>query len=524
MPPTDEDDDLDPELEKHLEDDEEPYFGDAEDTAEPSPEVAAAAAEVRAEVAATSKRGRPRKPKGHVAGEPIAPQPSSKEPVTRNLQEVWNDIVDRVRDRGLGGPDAVTISVIRHTIGPNREARVNLNAIPGQMVGGTSSMTPGEDLEDYVTRAYHVPSGTGPALYRFRFTLRNAPKNDRHLGSAEILLQSAKDIRAQWEAAAQIQRERERERDYQPVGRAPFTGSSFAGLVGAAPRERGYSTTEPSMPTAADRPTTAPTMPMPAQGGDTTMMFLQYLMSQNEQARQEALRLGQRPPELPPEVLKILGGAAPQAASAADLESRIARTVVETLKAMGIAPAPQTVAAAPHVPLTKEVVATVSDPMAAAKSFFSQMREFAKMQDEMREMFAPPEDDEPPKPPVQTAPTVIAPQEDDDPNALRPVNETFARFEDAPIMFGKKAEDETTFQWLVRLGTGNPKIVGKVLEQGAKLLDGGTLQKLIEVLTRGAVPPQGPPARGLPNGAPIGPQPQQAQANGGRAGWTPNVE
>jgi hypothetical protein len=516
MPP--EDDELDEDLVKHLDDgsDDEPYF-EGEDDKEPSPEVQAAAAEVRAEVAAP-RRGR-RKKAQHVAGEPIALQAAASgehaSAVTRNLQEVWDDIINRVRDRGLGGPDAVTISVTRHVVGPNREAPVNLNAIPGQMVGGTSSMTPGEDLEDYLTRAYHVPSGTGPALYRVRFTLRNAPKNDRHLGSAEIMLQSAKDIQRQWEMSAQILRERERERDYSPV--VP-RGGSAPGL-GGAPRERGYSQVEPIMQTAADRPTLAPAMP--STSGDMTMMFLKYLMDQNDVARQEALRLGQQPPQLPPEVLKLIGGVLPQTQTAGpvDLETRVAKTVVETLRAMGIVPQQQVAGATPAVvPLTKEVVATVSDPMSAAKSFFSQMREFAKMQDEMREMFAPEEEEVPPVV-LPAVPTVFAAVEEDE-NALKPVNEQFARFQDAPIMFGKKGDDETNFQWLVRLGTGNPKVIGAALEYGAKILDSGTLGKLIEALTQQGGQRQGP--RGLPTGAQA-PQPSHPQANGTAGGWTPSV-
>lgn len=522
------DDDLDEDLVKHLDDgggsDDEPYFEGAGEDEEPSAEVIAAAAEVRAEVAAPRKGGRPRKPRSaHVAGEPIAPQAAASEtrgPVTRNLQEVWNDIIERVRDRGLGGPDAVTISVTRLTVGPNREAPVNLNAIPGQMVGGTPTMTPGEDLEDYVTRAYHVPSGAGPALYRFRFTLRNATKNDRHLGTAEIMLQSAADIRRQWEAAAQIQRERERDRDFGPV-------------VGRGSAPRGFSAIEPQMPTAADHPTVAPPGPTAIPpSSDPTMMFMKYLMDQNAAERREAIRMGQQPPvlQLPPEMARMVGGA-PQAiapaAQAGDLESRVAKTVVDTLRAMGIVPQQQVAGVAvaqsaiqqPMLPSpgAAEVQKKVGDPLEGMERMFDFMERMDKMRDKFRDRFAPEEEE-----PVVAAiavPTVLANPADDDENALRPVNETFVRFEGDPVMFGKKAEDETTFQWLVRLGTGNPKLVGKVLEKGAQLLDSGTLGKLITAL----VQQPGTAPRGLPNGGSLQPQAQHPQSNGAAGGWTPNV-
>lgn len=238
-----------------------------------------------------------------------------------------------------------------------------------------------------------------------------------------------------------------------------------------------------------------------------------------ERERREAARLGQQPPP-PPFDPRLLAGLPTNPAPPMDLEERITRTVVETLRGLGIVP--QANAAPPTAPpLTTPVVATaVTAPMNAAKEFFQQMREFKKMEADMREMFAPEEEDElpPPAPPVAT---VLADPPEPDDRALHPINEQFARFEDAPIMFGKQADGETTIQWLARLAMGNPKIAGKLLEKGATLLDQSSFGKLVSAFTQMGGP-QAQAARNLPAGAVVE-HPPQANGAPSKAGFTPNI-
>jgi len=109
------------------------------------------------------------------------------------------------------------------------------------------------------------------------------------------------------------------------------------------------------------------------------------------------------------------------------------------------------------------------------------MREFRRMEAEMREMFAPEEEEETPVAAPALPTVVVAPEVDE--HAMQPVNSSSSASRGSPVMYGKQGEGETTLQWLTRNALGNPKISGKILEKGMQMLDQGTFGKLVSALT-----------------------------------------
>lgn len=507
---------LDPELAAALADDEDegdPPQATDDDDGFIDPEKQAAVDEVRRELQHPKRRGRPkgshtRKPPEPIAAPTMAsasaPPPIVKRPM--DMEGIWENILQQLQDRGMGGPEMITIGINQVTLGATREPPKKLNSIPGEAVGGTRNRTPGEDLQDYLERAIHVPLGTGPAMYRLIFRLRGVSRGgDAIMGRAEVTLPSAVDIRKRWEAVAQLARDKERENDFGPMPR-----QSYARPWGEQQIPMGAAPQMPPTPAAA-----APSGMDPFAAQMFDRLFGMY-----ERERREAARLGQAPPPLPfdPRTMQPIVAQAPD-----NLEERVTKTVVDTLRALGLVPQPGAPPAAPVAPpLTTPVVATaVTAPMNAAKEFFQQMREFKKMEADMREMFAPEEEPEPDPPPPPPVATVLREDDEDDDRKLTPINEQFARFEGDPIMFGKQAEGETTWQWLARVALGNPKIAGKLLEKGAAMLDQSSFGKLVSAFTQmGGPQAQAARSHPLPQGNPVVEHPQ---ANGAAPGFRPSI-
>lgn len=496
---------LDPDLEAALRQDE-------EDEGNPPQTVAAEPATPAAPVR-KNKGGRPKKkPMEPIAqatpGLAGAPLPTAERPRSLDVASVWERILEKLRDRGLGGSEMVTIGVTQISIGPNREEPKHLNAIPGEAVGGTRTRTPGEDLLDYLERGIHVPSGMGPCKYRLMFRLRGVPvsSGDANLGVAEVTLPSAADIRKRWEAINQLQRDRERDNDFGPMPRASY--SRMGGYFppgGEQPVDRGGGHTQVGE------------VRLPPPGVDPRDDIINRVWDMYERERRLSQRLGEAPP--PPPDPRLYG---PPPAQPGLTKADVASAVVETLQALGVIPKPGAAPAAPSAPpLTQPVIQqAVTAPMNAAKEFFTQMREFTKMKREMREMVLEDEPDDPEPTPVPVAPvaTVVTPPPEDD-RAMHPINEQFARFDGDPIMFGKQAEGETWPQYALRVATANPKITGALLEKGAKMLDASSFGKLVAAFTNmgGA---QAQAARNLPQNTPV------EAANGAPAqgqGWSPNI-
>ena len=61
----------------------------------------------------------------------------------------------------------------------------------------------------------------------------------------------------------------------------------------------------------------------------------------------------------------------------------------------------------------------------------------------------------------------------------------------APVLFAPQKPEETTFQWMTRLASGNPVIAGKVLgkaaEMGMKIIDQAGLAKVVGAVVANAV-------------------------------------
>ena len=454
-----------------------------------------------------NKGGRPRKNSGPIsqpATSASSPEPADVGPRELDVGAIWEDIIERIGARGLGGAEQVSIAARQTIIGPNREEAKQMAPIDGASVAGTSSRTPGEDLIDYLERVFQVATNAGPAKYRLWFQLRGGAKNDRSLGTAEVVLQSAADIRKRWEAVATMQRDRERERDF--GGAAPsYRRPTYAG---APERHAPQAFDGGSMPT--------PAAPAAAGGNAFMESMFDRVWGMYERERREAARLGQAPPP-PPDPRTFMQQ--PAAPAVDNLEERIARTVTQTLQTLGVIPTPGAPPLAPAAPpLTTPVVAqAVTAPMTAAKEFFTQMREFRRMEAEMREMFAPEEEEETPVAAPALPTVVVAPEVDE--HAMQPVNEQFIRFEGEPVMYGKQAEGETTLQWLTRNALGNPKISGKILEKGMQMLDQGTFGKLVSALTNMG----GQQAQAVRNLPPNAAQPQANGSQSRAAGWTPNI-
>lgn len=503
---------LDPELAAALAEDadEDPPI---DENAPLDAEAQAAVEEVRREVQHPRTRGRPkgsrnRNPKYESVAAPVMASVDSPPPIIKrpmDLEGIWEDILTRLSDRGIGGAEMVTIAVVQVTLGATREEPKRINSIPGEAVAGGRTRSPGEDLQDYLERAIHVPLGTGPAKYRLTFRQRGVASGPNAiLGRAEVTLPSAADIRKRWEAAAQLARDKERENDFGPMPRPSY----------GRPPQAEYA----PIHATHERPVVLPAAQAAAPQSDFAAQMLDRVWDMYERERRLAQRLGEPTP--PPPDPRLFGSPPPPAPLT---KGDVASAVVETLQALGLIPKPGAAQAAATPPLTTPVVAqAVTAPMNAAKEFFTQMREFKKMESEMREMFAPEEEEEPiPTPAPAAVATVVTPPEPDD-RAMHPINEQFARFEGDPIMFGKQAEGESMTQYLLRLSAGNPKMAGALLEKGAKLLDSSSFGKLVAAFTSmGGPQAQAAAARNsLPQPGTV-----EQPANGAAqsSGWAPNI-
>lgn len=496
-------------------DDEEPEDDEEAD----EPEAAAAPTEpVPPPAPAPKKPGRPagsrNRPKAPGTGFaearlPGTPTPAiealptpakGRPPLDKTMQQTWDDLVDELRQTGYE-PSNVTIAVRRFPEGPQRGTAQDLNPIAGELVGGASNLTPGEELHDHLARYYHIPLNAGPSRYRLWFYLRGfAARQKSHLGTADIHLPSAVDVRRMLAMQDEARREKERtayDESLPPraVGHAPrgphpddppYLGEGpMGGYI--PPRPQAYPQPQPVV------------MPPPAAPAMDPMMKPLFEAWQAQAIA--AIQRGMQPPPMPQSPVQ------PQGVTKED----VAQIVVETLRATGL------IGGAPAQPLTPErVQESVASPMSAAKQFFAQFREFKQMEREMEDMFGPDEPEPAAAAPIPVVATVIAkPDAPDTEYELKPVGGAIAQqFMGAPVLFAPQKPDETTFQWLMRLAGGNPiiaqRMMGKAAEMGMQIIDKAGLAKLVGAIVSNAIPGGPPQAQGQVVEAPQ----QQQQSNG----------
>jgi len=441
-----------------------------------------------------------------IAGLP-EPAPRGRPAGDRTMQQTWDDIVEDLALKGYQPAD-VTIAVRRFPVGPERSAHHDLNPIPGELVGGAGALTPGEELYEHVVRFYHIPLNAGPSRYRLWFCLRGTQRN--YLGMVDLNLPPAVEMRRMIAMQDEARREHDRAKamEGEPLPTRQTYGRAPQRQVGPHPDDPPF-LGEPPPPMGGYVPPRyvgQPAMPQPQpMPPSPATAFADAIMNEWQTQAMEAIRRGMQPP--PP----------PQAAAQPLTKADIAQTVVEVLQAMEAAK-PKPVQSPPG---GQEVTARVGDPLDGMERMFDFWARMDKMRDRMREQVLGDEPEATAAAP--TTATVIAKPEtpEEDEFELKPVGGPLAQqFMGAPVLFAPQKPEETTFQWMTRLASGNPAIAGKVLgkaaEMGMKIIDQAGLAKVVGAVVANAVP------GGLPGGPGQVVESPQPQQNGAGA-WKPNL-
>lgn len=400
---------------------------------------------------------------------------------TKNISLIWTELCTRLRDMGLG-PDAVWIRLRRYAIGPTRtpeNAALDKPQIDGGAVAGTESVTPGEDLVQFVTDVYHFTSlNPGPARYTFNFHWKSGNSNGISAPEGELVLGDPREIKAQREAASMVARRREMERG---------PGYGYA----AAPSNMGsYRSPPPGFPAPLPQaPPASPVAPALPQFIGASPELEQMRREIEAQARENARLTGIYDERARQEGLRPAPVAGP-VETEADKEARLVGAVVKALAVSGLLPTPS--AAPAQVSLSQPVVAqTISSPLATLREAFKQMREFREMDNEMREAFAPEEDDpEPPPLPTATPPVPLpasSASAEDDPYAFKELPWTAPFAGGVPLKNRKKDPSESMAEYIIDLGMNNPEGAMKV---GIGIMNGplgAAVGKLLENTAIGKV-------------------------------------
>lgn len=415
--------------------------------------------------AATLAAAPPHPPRGAVDG-------------SKNVAIIWQKLIEDMRTRGED-PATIWIRVRRFALGPNRtpdNAQNDAAPIDGAAVCGSETISPGEDLVNYVTDVFHFNSHPpGPAKYSFNFYWKSGASNRIPVPEGELRLGDPREIKQQRDAARLIA---ERRRMENPAVGMGYLSPSLPAFRAGGGVQSGYYVPQPGgvqsgyyVPQPAQPPQPPPASQLPPLAGASPELeeMRRQLYQENERlarlggvyeerARMEGV-LAQRPV------------AAASVENSAEVEARIAASVIKALMAAGAIPTP----GVGGPPLKQETVSTlVESPMAAAKSFFNQMREFKKMEQEMSEMFAPTEEEPEPPSALLEKPPIIEVHED--PYKMKEIPLVGQALGLGALQHGPRKEGESFIDYMIRLGMHNPGVAMKV----GRSLQTGVLSQVVK--------------------------------------------
>jgi hypothetical protein len=421
---------------------------------------------------------------------------------TKDLATIWNMVVNQAREQGMPA-EAIGISCKKLGLGPIPSGEQDMATINGELVMGDDHMSPGEALVNYITHVYHLPTARSAKLYKCRFWYRTGTRNRIAAPEGELRLGPPEEVQAELAAKAQFAAQKAVDEAVRGVGKPP-------GVAGYRPPQPPY----PSPGQAQGYPPPYPGYypqpfqyqpPPPIQGASPELEAMRREMATmmgaiNERARLEGLT--------PPAAPVVHGPTAEEQAAV------IARTVAQTLVGLGFTPDLARKLNSPTM-TADDIRHSVQTPMDGAKAFFQTMREYRKMQVELEEEFAPPEE---PKP-KELPPTPTDTKVEVDKTILRPIPLAGALFGGKVVPnFGEKGEDEALSSYVARLAMGNPEIALGFVEKLSNSALAQALPAIVQKLMAAGMPAvanamqakQIAAANGNSNGAVVNaPQPTQ---------------
>jgi hypothetical protein len=295
-----------------------------------------------------NKGGRPRKvrPTEIAAAstpttEPLDAVPLDDEMWSRDPQEVWARIIEKVLAKGLYPDRDVSITVMRMPSGPVVGEWQRLTSISGRAVYVPNSpVASGEMLMNYIQDVYHV-SAVGPCKYELGFILADA--KSRLMKKCQFVLGDPRELMAMKNRAAMAQQAAA----YSASGYSPMPPVPSPYPIGMGNPGSYRPNTGGGEPTAVAAPAVA--VPAPAPSGQSSL-DLEAIRRIEQLQQQIAFQFGMMNAQQQAEAARAIGlaslpspGPAPAAAPAGNDDARIARVVADTLRGMGIgAPPPET--------------------------------------------------------------------------------------------------------------------------------------------------------------------------------------
>lgn len=501
----------------------EPDDGFEEDDLDPDLDAAAEEAEAAAApkpVAPTPihrgrrrRAGRSMRPVASPAATPAGPQAAPTRPRnaaqevgTKDIGLIWTGVIEKLH-LDQRSPAEVWIRVKRIDMSPNRtaaDATSDLPPIDGQAVAGTSEISPGQDLLNYVTEVYHLSDPRGPAKYIFDISYKSGQSGRFPAPQGELLLGDPRAIIRQRDAAQAVARRRQMEGQHQgpyvPQGVPRWGGPSDVGSTGGG----GHGSYTPGMgagmfqppPQAGYQP---PVVQAPAGASPEMLAMYQrtndqmnYLMGQLQQRAQL-------------EGLPQFAQPAPVQQSPEQAAATMAQAIVMAMKAVGMGPPPTPVApvAAPIPPVApataEQVRQQVGRPSDGLRALAQELRQRKEIEAELRDLLGiiPPEEGEDEEP-VRTPQSI---EIQDDPFKMSEIPVVGQAIGVGKILYGKQVEGETLSAYAMRLAMHNPdaaqKILGGIM---SRVSEGALGQVLRQMVERGAGAAMGAPMHVNPPG------------------------
>jgi hypothetical protein len=423
-----------------------------------------------------------RSPQAFSPGETLAPDPVDG---TRSAILVWPRILDEQRAQGYTA-EQISLRVTRETIGPMRTQPFEMQPIPADLVQGDDLIAPGEALYEYVAYTYHVPLAQGPCKYKFTPIYRGGAiggggKVQIRGGACELMFDHPSMVAKQLEG-------NQRARTAQAMGAKSMPGMPLGSFQTG---RNGYGFPIPPAPAA----TAAPAAPNPQNPREAQL--LQQLAQENGYYR--GLMEGRGAPQAVPEVRDPR--LAPSGLTNEEWEQiqenrtarSVAKAVAQTLTAMGFTPQmmQQQALQQPNVP-----AAAVQAPTAlgAIRDAIGLLKEVTSFQSQVEKILPGG---------TPAAPGTAPAEPEEDPFAMKEIPGVGTRF-------GPKLEDESWFEYAVRLGTNNPTQAQEIVQFFGNKLNAESINTLVQMFAKqkkaggGGTPP--------PTGAPPAPQ----------MGWQPS--
>jgi hypothetical protein len=375
---------------------------------------------------------------------------------SKDLVTIWNMVVDRAREEQLG-PEHIAIGVKRLGIGPMPSGVQDLTPINGDQVMGDENTSPGEALVNYTIYNYHLPTARGPKLYRYHFYYRTGQRNQLSAPIAELRLAAPEEVQAELNAKQQFAQQKAID---EAVKRG--TGYRAQGMGGPPQPPPWYPPQGPNQP---PNPYPPPypyqpqgpfgyALPPLPQGASPEIQEMRREVSAMMGAFQERARLEGLTPPSPP----VAPGP-----SAEELATTVSRVVAQTLVGLGFTPELARKLSSPAVN-SQSIQAAVADPLQQMETMFTLMDRFRKMDMRMREQFEPEEEPQP-----KALPAAAETKVEVDRTALKPIPlvQAFGKV----IQYGERrvpsnneeGVEETHIDHWIRLGMGNPELVGQAV-------------------------------------------------------------